>query len=112
MHEQLKRSEARRARRAHLNGHLNFTGAEGFGGEARIHDVSTTGCRVESETAVEPGMEFQLALYFTDHPWPLRVDRAIVRWVDGYTFGLEFDLLLPAQRERLRTLVMKAKPLG
>jgi hypothetical protein len=40
----------------------------------------------------------------------LRVDEAIVRWIEGKQFGLEFTSIRLAQRERLRNLIMKAKP--
>jgi hypothetical protein len=39
----------------------------------------------------------------------VRVDEAVVRWVEGQSFGLEFVGIRPAQRERLRAIVMKAK---
>ena len=74
-------------------------------------DISLTGCRAESEAAIEIGMVFSLSIYLADHPWPLHVQTAVVRWVDGYTFGLEFEGILPAQRERLRLLLRKCKPL-
>lgn len=106
-----KMIESRRARRAAATCHLSFAGSDELTGEAQVLDISTTGCRAESEVAVDVGMELQVSIYLEDHPWPLRIDRAVVRWVDGYTFGLEFDIILPAQRERLRMLVMKAKPL-
>ena len=44
-----------------------------------------------------------------DHKWPLRVDEAIVRWVNGQEVGIEFTSIRPAQQERLRALVMKVK---
>jgi hypothetical protein len=75
-------------------------------------DISLTGCRVESEAVVEVGMAFSLSIHLADHPWPLHVQRAVVRWVDGYTFGIEFEGILPAQRERLRLLLAKGKPLS
>jgi hypothetical protein len=39
----------------------------------------------------------------------LRIDEAVVRWIDGQMFGLEFVGIRPAQRERLRAIIMKAK---
>ncbi len=105
-------AESRRARRMAATCHLSFVGPEELRGQAQVLDISTTGCRAESETAVEVGMEFQISIFLADFSWPLRIDRAVVRWVDGYTFGLEFDVILPAQRERLRQLIMKGKPLA
>ena len=37
------------------------------------------------------------------------VDQAVVRWVNGQEFGMEYTSARPAQRERLRALVMKTK---
>ncbi len=54
-------------------------------------------------------MSLKLSLYLPDFKWPLRVDQAIVRWIDGKQFGLEFTNIRLAQRERLRGLIMKAR---
>jgi hypothetical protein len=39
----------------------------------------------------------------------VRVDAAMVRWVSGNGFGLEFIEIRAAQRERIRAIIMKAK---
>lgn len=72
-------------------------------------DVSTNGCRVESSVDVKIGMILKLSLFLADFKWPLRVDQAMVRWIDGKQFGLEFTTIRHAQRERLRGLIMKTK---
>ena len=54
-------------------------------------------------------MNLRLSLFLPDHQWPLRINQAIVRWIDKNEFGLEFVSITMAQRERLRALVMKAK---
>lgn len=105
-------SELRKAPRASLDCRLYFIGENDFESEARILDISTSGCRADCEMAVDVGDTFELSLFLPDHPWPLRIEKAVVRWVDGYTFGLQFTVLRPAQRERLRQLVMKVKTLG
>jgi hypothetical protein len=41
-------------------------------------------------------------------PWepePLWIDRAIVKWVKGSEFGMDFDSLLPNVAERLTNIV-------
>jgi hypothetical protein len=58
---------------------------------------------------LQPGMALKLSLFLPDYNWPLRVDRAIVRWVAGQDFGLEFTTIRMAQRERLRALVIKRR---
>jgi hypothetical protein len=99
----------RRGRRIALSCRLFFFGDDDFEGEAKVLDVSTNGCSVESSIDVTIGMILKLSLFLPDFKWPLRVDQAIVRWIDGKQFGLEFTNIRLAQRERLRSLIMKTK---
>jgi hypothetical protein len=99
----------RRGRRIALSCRLFFFGDDDFEGEAKILDVSTNGCSAESSIEVKIGMVLKLSLFLADYKWPLRVDQAIVRWIDGNQFGLEFTNIRLAQRERLRGLIMKAR---
>lgn len=99
----------RRGRRLAISRRLFFFGDGEFEGEATVLDISTNGCRATSLTEVKVGLSLKLSLFLQDQPWPLRVEEAVVRWVDGQSFGLEFIGIRPAQRERLRALVMKAK---
>mgnify|MGYP001255512255 FL=1 len=99
----------RRGRRLALSCRLFFFGDDDFEGEAKILDVSTNGCSAESSIDVTIGMILKLSLFLPDFKWPLRVDQAIVRWIDGKQFGLEFTSIRLAQRERLRGLIMKAR---
>lgn len=78
-------------------------------GEGTIADLSKTGCRVESDTQPPNGTELKLNLFLADYSWPMKVDRAVVRWTKGRTFGVEFLHLQSAQRDRLVRLVMKLK---
>lgn len=99
----------RRGRRIALSCRLFFFGDGDFEGEASVLDVSTNGCRVESSVEVQIGATLKLSLFLDDFKWPLRVDQAIVRWIDGKQFGLEFTSIRLAQRERLRSLIMKTR---
>jgi len=100
----------RRGRRIAHSCRMFFFGDDDFEGEAAVLDVSTNGCRVESSTEVKIGMVLKLSLFLSDFKWPLRIDQAIVRWIDGKQFGLEFTSIRLAQRERLRNLIMKIRP--
>lgn len=102
-------SPERRGRRVPINRRLFFFGEDEHEGEASIVDLSTHGCRVTSLTQVKLGQSLKLSIFLQDQQWPLRIDEAVVRWVDGQMFGLEFVGIRPAQRERLRALIMKAK---
>lgn len=101
--------EARTAPRIRLGCRLFFSNEDHYEGEAKIIDLSKSGCAAESDTAVEVGMTFELSIFLPDYDWQLHIDHAIVRWVHGQTFGLEFQHLRPVQRERLRRLVEKFK---
>lgn len=96
----------RRGRRLRIDCRLFFFGEDEFEGEAQVLDISTNGCQVSSQVTVEVGMQLRLSIFLGDQKWPLRIERAIVRWVRGQTFGLEFIGIRLAQRERLRALIM------
>jgi hypothetical protein len=99
----------RRGRRLDLCCRLFFFGDDEFEGEAALLDISTTGCRAASSVQLQSGTILKLSLFLPDHPWALRVEEAVVRWVDGREFGLEFSSIRLAQRERLRALLMKVR---
>lgn len=99
----------RRGRRLNLSCRLFFFGEDDFEGEATILDLSTGGCQATSLTEVQVGMTLRLSLFLQDQEWPVRIDEALVRWVNGSAFGLEFTEIRSAQRERVRALIMKAK---
>lgn len=95
----------RRGRRVPIQCRLFLFGENDFEAEARVLDLSAGGCRAESDSPVALGMELKLSLFLTDHPWPIRIDGAIVRWVSGDTFGLEFFSIRPAVQDRIRKFV-------
>lgn len=99
----------RRGRRLNLRCRLFFFGEDDFEGEATILDLSTGGCQVTSLTEVQVGMMLRLSLFLQDQQWPVRIDGALVRWVKGNSFGLEFTEIRSAQRERVRAIIMKAR---
>lgn len=99
----------RRGRRLSLSCRLFFFGEDDFEGEATVLDLSTNGCQATSLTQVRVGMVLRLSLFLHDQQWPLRVDEALVRWISGANFGLEFTGIRSAQRERVRGMIMKAK---
>ena len=99
----------RRGRRLSLSCRLFFFGEDDFEGEATVLDLSTNGCHAKSLVQVQVGMVFRLSLFLHDQQWPLRIDEALVRWVAGPNFGLEFTGIRPAPRERVRAIIMKAK---
>ena len=99
----------RRGRRLSLSCRLSFIGEDNFEGEATILNPSTNGCQATSLSEVRVGMVLSLSLFLHDQKWPLHIDEALVRWVNGANFGLEFTGIRSAQRERVRAIMMKAK---
>ena len=101
--------ETRNAPRIRLTCRLFFANDNHLEGEATVIDLSKTGCAAESETIVAAGMILDLSIFLPDYEWQLHINQAIVRWVRGQIFGVEFQNLRPVQRERLRRLVEKLR---
>ncbi|HEX3203240.1 MAG TPA: PilZ domain-containing protein [Nitrospiraceae bacterium] len=78
-------------------------------GKGMITDLSKGGCCVESNTLAPKGTELQVSLFMPDYTWPMKVERAIVRWVKRTTFGVEFLTVQSSHRERLSRFIMKLK---
>ncbi|MER3423120.1 MAG: hypothetical protein C4293_07700 [Nitrospiraceae bacterium] len=55
---------------------------------------------------MQSGSELTLSLFMPDHHWPMKVDRAIVRWTRGRVFGVKFLNMQPSHRERLRLFII------
>jgi len=64
-------------------------------GKGVATNLSQSGMRIQGDHAVEPGLDLALRVTFTDDDPPIEVERATVRWVDGYDFGLDFVQLAP-----------------
>lgn len=62
-------------------------------GKGIVTNLSQSGIRIRGEHAVEPGLSLTLRLTLSDGGPTVEVERATVRWVDGYDFGMEFDHL-------------------
>jgi len=78
-------------------------------GQGRILDLSIGGCKIESESVAIQGAQFECRLHIPDLDWPLRIDEATVRWVDGHTFGLSFTRIRPEEQAKLKQLLEKLK---
>jgi peptidoglycan/xylan/chitin deacetylase (PgdA/CDA1 family) len=78
-------------------------------GKGIIADLSKGGCHMESDAQPNPGAELRLSILMPDYTWPMKVDRAIVRWVKGRHFGVEFLSMHSSQRDRLTRFIMKVK---
>jgi hypothetical protein len=78
-------------------------------GHGVVIDLSKSGCRMEANIVPTKGAELKVQLFLADYSWPMKVDRAVVRWVKNRTVGLEFVTLQTSQRDRLTRVIMKLK---
>ncbi|MDF0664917.1 MAG: PilZ domain-containing protein [Nitrospira sp.] len=74
-------------------------------GQGRTLDVSVGGCKIESDMMVEQGAKFECRLHVPGLDWPLRIEEATVRWVDGNSFGIAFSRIAPEEFGKLKTVL-------
>jgi len=74
-------------------------------GHGRTLDISSGGCKIESDMKVAKGATFECRLHVPGLDWPLRIDQAVVRWVEGKTFGIEFTRLSLEELSKLNTVL-------
>jgi hypothetical protein len=103
-----KEQKIRKARRVELRCTLGFSSGE-VEGDATITNISTAGCRAESEINIAEGLDVQVIIQLPNQSPPVKVERASVRWVSGHAFGLGFILFFPSERARLRTFIEHIK---
>jgi hypothetical protein len=103
-----KERKLRKARRVELRCTLGFSSGE-IEGDATITNISTAGCRAESDVNLAEGLDVQLVIQLPNQSPPVKVERASVRWISGRAFGLSFILFFPSERDRLRTFIEKRK---
>jgi len=76
-------------------------------GNGRTLDLSIGGCKIESGMVVSQGDKFECRLHIPDLDWPIMIDEAIVRWVEGKTFGLAFTRLSLEERNKITALISR-----
>ncbi|MEK6784489.1 MAG: PilZ domain-containing protein [Nitrospirota bacterium] len=101
------KKELRTSPRIPLDCRLFFSSTELVEADATLLDLSSTGCAAESETTVRTDMNLDLWIFSPNYKWRMHINHAVVRWVRGQVFGVEFLNLRPVQRKRLRQLVEK-----
>ena len=67
--------------------------------------MSAGGCKIESDMRVEQGAKLECRLHIPGLDWPLRIDEATVRWVDGNSFGIAFSRITPEEFAKLKTVL-------
>lgn len=78
-------------------------------GQGKTLDLSDGGCRIETEQPVVIGASFECRIYAPGLSWPLRIDEAQVRWVEGKIFGVQFVTLQPDERVKLKQIIANLK---
>lgn len=74
-------------------------------GQGRTLDISAGGCKIESDMNVVQGAKFEFRLHVPGLDWPLRIDEATVRWVDGNTFGIGFTRISSEEFQKLKAVL-------
>lgn len=81
-------------------------------GQGKTLDISEGGCKIESETKVEPGVKIECRLHVPGLDWPLRIDEATVRWADSNTFGIGFTRISSEEFDKLQRVLKKLEHEG
>ncbi len=78
---------------------------DGMAGEGIIKDLSLSGSYMTGNAPVSVGMTLALQIFVPGDPEPLLIDRAIVKWVKGSEFGVDFDTPQPKVTERITKII-------
>ena len=94
-------------RRLRVQFHGVFSaGVSMVAGEGYLQDISHYGCRMESDTSLQPGTELELCFFYgSQEAVPIRVELATVRWAKGQEFGVKFLRLQSHEEARLRHVI-------
>jgi len=70
-------------------------------------DLSIRGCRVQSFIPVVPNIRMKLSIDVSEPKAVIEIEQAVVRWVTGQEFGLEFASIAPEQFEQLTKTIQQ-----
>ena len=79
--------------------------SDGIAGEGLIEDLSLNGSYMTGNARVSVGMVLTLQMFVPGDPEPLLIDRAIVQWVKGDEFGVDFGTPQPKVAERITQII-------
>jgi hypothetical protein len=74
----MKTADRRATPRFRVQFRTTFWGSTKQEGSGYMLDLSTGGCRIESQVTVEPGLSLELRIYVPDFEWPLMIEAASV----------------------------------
>jgi hypothetical protein len=72
-----------------------------------ILDLSLSGCEVRVPIMVYPSLVMALRIFTPDWERPIVIEKAVVQWVKGDTFGLHFLVLQKAELMRLGWVIAR-----
>ena len=78
---------------------------DGIAGEGIIKDLSLSGSYMTGNAPVSVEMALALQIFVPGDPEPLLIDRAIVKWVKGSEFGVDFEIPQPKVAERITQVI-------
>ena len=78
---------------------------DGIVGEGMIEDLSLTGSYMTGNASVSVGMALALQMFVPGDSEPLLIDRAIVKWVKGSEFGVDFETPPTKVANRITTVI-------
>ncbi|MEP6959630.1 MAG: PilZ domain-containing protein [Nitrospirota bacterium] len=85
---------------------LFSAGVSMVSGQGWLQDLSHYGCRMESDTSLQPGTELELCFFYgSREAVPIRVELATVRWAKGHELGVKFLRLQSHEEARLRHVI-------
>ncbi|MBI3355417.1 MAG: PilZ domain-containing protein [Nitrospirae bacterium] len=94
--------EIRKHPRFSVNFGSSFS-AEQIVGQGTIANLSVGGCSIESKVILTAKSSLAIHVQLPDSRRPLQIDRAVVRWARGNTFGVEFQQM--SQTDQLHQLI-------
>ena len=77
----------------------------GFIGEGMIEDFSLSGSFMTGNAPVSVGISLALQIFVPGDSEPLRIDHAVVQWVKGSKFGVDFGTPKPMVAERITSVI-------
>ncbi len=78
----------------------------------RIHQLSATGCSIQTVHTPEPGARLELRIYLPGNAWPMQVQEAQVVWNHWGEFTVEFLQLSLDDQDQLHHCLGEASALA
>lgn len=101
----LKVEEQRTEPRVSVQFRTMVSGSVESEGTGTILDLSKSGCRLESQLLMLPGLSLELRIAIPGLEWALTIDGADVQWADEDRAGLTFVRIRETEQQRLSDVI-------